>query len=159
MSPRTCYPIHTHHNEDAALQYIEDNPLDQQLALIVLHQISPFRVNYELRMEYSTLPNTNQVLRRTDLGLSEDYNMYYFLASYPCSRPSTTGYGSTQEQLLLRTLQVLATLRQPMWIPRVGCYRSRTSLCAPSQSLLCSLSRSVGMKRIRSITGWVICWG
>ena len=57
-------------------------------ALIVLHQIRPDRVNYEIRMPYYLVPNTNRVISRNAIGLSSRYREYLY-----------SGFLSTQDAI------------------------------------------------------------
>lgn len=68
-----------HDSEKQAIEYMLDNPNTRIMALIVLHQVSSFKVNYELRLPYVTLPNTNQIMRRTGtLGVGTEYQTYIY---------------------------------------------------------------------------------
>jgi len=44
----------------------------------VLRQITPEKVNYVIRQNYTTLPNTNQVIEDASIGLNTDYLNYIF---------------------------------------------------------------------------------
>jgi ATP-binding cassette subfamily A (ABC1) protein 3 len=72
------YTIRVHENEAAAIEYVLDNPYRNVLALIVLHEVTPYKVNYELRMQYEALPNTNRILRRSNLGFGSEYQEYFY---------------------------------------------------------------------------------
>lgn len=66
-----------HDSEGAAINYIQDSGR-QPLALIVLREISPEKVNYVIRQVYDTLPNTNQISNTPALGLDDGYLRYLF---------------------------------------------------------------------------------
>lgn len=80
----TTYPrfatldVYVHESEEVGVQYILDNLGDPALALIVLRQITPQKVNYVIRQNYTTLPNTNQVITDTVIGLNTEYQSYFF---------------------------------------------------------------------------------
>lgn len=80
----TSYPrfstldVFVHETEKFGVQYILDNLENPALALIVLHQVTPEKVNYEIRQNYTTLPNTNQVVVDTVIGLNTEYQSYFF---------------------------------------------------------------------------------
>ena len=66
-----------HDNEKEAITYVLDNPRTRIISLVILHQVSYYKVNYELRMPYVTLPNTNRIMRRTGtLGVGTEYQTY-----------------------------------------------------------------------------------
>jgi hypothetical protein len=54
--------IFRHSSEDVAVSYILNNLNRRTFALIVLREISVDTINYVIRQNYTTLPNTNQVL-------------------------------------------------------------------------------------------------
>jgi hypothetical protein len=67
-----------HTSEKAAVRSILDNSLtDRAFALIAIRDIKPTKINYVLRMNYSTLPNTNQVVDSTTVGLNINYQAYF----------------------------------------------------------------------------------
>jgi ATP-binding cassette subfamily A (ABC1) protein 3 len=70
--------IYVHDSEEAGIGYILDHLGDPALALIVLRQITPAKVNYLIRQNYTTLPNTNQVVDDGAIGLNTDYQSYFF---------------------------------------------------------------------------------
>lgn len=68
---------HIHRSESAAVKYILNNLDEYALALIVLHQVTPEKINYEIRQNYTTLPNTNEVVNWITTGLDTKYQTYY----------------------------------------------------------------------------------
>lgn len=68
--------LYIHASEDEAVAFILDSP-GSALALIVFRQISPEKVNYVIRQNYTTLPNTNSVVNPFTIGLNTEYQNYY----------------------------------------------------------------------------------
>lgn len=66
-----------HKSEGKAIHHIQNNLDEYTFALIVLHTISPESINYEIRLNYTTLPNTNQIVNWITIGLDTDYQNYY----------------------------------------------------------------------------------
>lgn len=62
-----------HNSEKSAVNYILDHLDTPALALIVLRQVSPRKVNYVIRQNYTTLPNTNIGVDTTSIGLNPAY--------------------------------------------------------------------------------------
>jgi hypothetical protein len=70
---------HTHVSEKAAIDYIQDNLDEYAFALIVLpgpDVISESNIQYKIRQNYTTLPNTNQVVNWISIGLDTEYQKY-----------------------------------------------------------------------------------
>eukprot|EP00605_Chrysophyceae_sp_TOSAG23-4_P001319 GSChrysophyteH1.ASY1.ANO1.1434.1 assembled CDS len=82
------YRIKVFDSEDEAVDYQQKYPRRRMFALIVLHQIRPDRVNYEIRMPYYLVPNTNRVISRNAIGLSSRYREYLY-----------SGFLSTQDAI------------------------------------------------------------
>jgi ABC-type multidrug transport system fused ATPase/permease subunit len=70
--------VYIHDTEKAGISYILDNLDAPALALIVLREITPEKVNYVIRQNYTTLPNTNQVIIDAVIGLNTEYQDYIF---------------------------------------------------------------------------------
>jgi hypothetical protein len=68
--------IFVHSSEDVAVKYILDNLGRRTFALIVLREITVDTINYVIRQNYTTLPNTNQVLNSLNRGLNTQFEMY-----------------------------------------------------------------------------------
>jgi hypothetical protein len=68
--------IYIHKNEKAGVKYILTHLEETTLALIVLRQITPSKVNYVIRQNYTTLPNSNLIIQRVSTGLFIDYQQY-----------------------------------------------------------------------------------
>eukprot|EP01041_Mallomonas_annulata_P006632 gene6631-13438_t len=78
---RTTTTFHTlktrlHDSEESAIKFILDNPSERTFALIVIESATPNNVDYTIRMNYTTLPNTNQVTNNYALGLQVIYQRY-----------------------------------------------------------------------------------
>jgi hypothetical protein len=69
--------VRVHGSEGDALDFILDNLQERTLALIVLREIEPAKVNYVIRVNYTTLPNTNRIVNRFTLGLDPSYQSYF----------------------------------------------------------------------------------
>jgi len=67
---------HVHDSEGEAVTYILNHLEERTLVLIVLNEISLGKVDYTLRFNYSTLPNTNQVVNLHSLGFDSNYQKY-----------------------------------------------------------------------------------
>ena len=67
---------HVHASEDDAVSYILNHLEERALALVVLNEISLKHVDYTLRFNYSTIPNTNQVINSYFLGFDSSYQKY-----------------------------------------------------------------------------------
>jgi hypothetical protein len=72
------FNVVVHDSEDDGVEYILDNLDDTAFALIALLQITPNKVNYKIRQNYTTLPNTNGVLNNPAIGINTDYQQYFF---------------------------------------------------------------------------------
>lgn len=70
--------IHKHKNEGNAINYIQNHLNEYTWALIVVHSISPSDINYEIRLNYTTLPNTNEIVNWVSIGLDTTYQRYFF---------------------------------------------------------------------------------
>lgn len=68
--------IFKHTNEDIAVKYILKNLNRRTLALIGIRKIEATVINYVIRQNYSTLPNTNDIVPNLP-GLDIDYQMYF----------------------------------------------------------------------------------
>lgn len=68
--------IFLHSSEDVAVKYILDNLDRRTFALIAIREISVDTINYVIRQNYTTLPNTNQVLNKLSRGLNREFEMY-----------------------------------------------------------------------------------
>jgi hypothetical protein len=70
---------HTHTSEKTAIDYIQNNLEEYALALIVLPEpgiFSSTNIQYKIRQNYTTLPNTNRVVNWISIGLDTEYQMY-----------------------------------------------------------------------------------
>jgi len=66
-----------HESEELALNFINDNLNERTWALIHLKTIETEKVEYKIRMNYTTLPNTNRIVNFVSIGLNKDYVQYY----------------------------------------------------------------------------------
>lgn len=76
----TTFPsltVYVHNSEDEAVSYILDHLEERTFFLLVFHQVNPERVNYEIRMNYTVLPNSNNIISYSSLGLVPDYQQYF----------------------------------------------------------------------------------
>lgn len=73
--------IRTHDTEEDAVDYISNNPENYAFALIVIHEIKPEKVNYEIRLNFTTLPNTRRIIYNNVRGMNTRYQQY-FLSGY-----------------------------------------------------------------------------
>jgi hypothetical protein len=69
--------IYQHETEGKAIRYIQNHLEEYTWALIVVHAIDPSIINYEIRLNYTTLPNTNEVVNWITIGLDTTYQRYY----------------------------------------------------------------------------------
>lgn len=70
---------YTHETESAAIDYIQDNLEEYTFALIVLPPADVFtaqHIEYKIRQNYTTLPNTNRVVNWISIGLDTEYQKY-----------------------------------------------------------------------------------
>lgn len=68
--------VFIHSTESIGIDYIMNHLEQPTLALIVLRQISTVKVNYVIRQNYTTLPNSNLIVRSISTGLFTDYQQY-----------------------------------------------------------------------------------
>mmetsp|Transcript_200 Transcript_200/g.364 ORF Transcript_200/g.364 Transcript_200/m.364 type:complete len:2007 (-) Transcript_200:174-6194(-) len=66
-----------HSSENSALRYIENHLEEYTFALIVINSIEDDVINYDIRQNYTTLPNTNQVVHWISIGLDTEYQQYF----------------------------------------------------------------------------------
>jgi hypothetical protein len=66
-----------HASEAAAVSYVLDHLEERTLALVALGEISAEGVRYKLRLNYTTLPNTNTIVNDVSLGLDPTYQKYF----------------------------------------------------------------------------------
>jgi hypothetical protein len=70
---------HTHESEDAAIDYIQSHLHEYALALVVLPPpgtLTRSHIQYKIRQNYTTLPNTNEVVNWISIGLDTEYQKY-----------------------------------------------------------------------------------
>jgi len=67
-----------HKNEEKAVEWIDKNANSERTwGLIVLDKVQPGDVEYKLRMNYTTTPNTFFLINWVALGLDDRYQRYY----------------------------------------------------------------------------------
>lgn len=69
--------VRKHKSEGKAINYIQSHLEEYAWALIVVHSIDSSNINYEIRLNYTTLPNTNEVVNWITIGLDTTYQRYY----------------------------------------------------------------------------------
>jgi hypothetical protein len=67
---------HFHATESDGVDYILSHLERRALALINIREISPNKIDYVIRQNSSTLPNTNQIFIAITRGLNVDYQSY-----------------------------------------------------------------------------------
>jgi ATP-binding cassette subfamily A (ABC1) protein 3 len=82
---KTTYPVlcatslnvRVHENEASALKFIDKNLNERTWALLDFGQFDEDDFRYKIRMNYTTVPNTNEITNYVSIGLNTDYQMYY----------------------------------------------------------------------------------
>jgi uncharacterized membrane protein len=69
-------PFMLHETEDQAINYILDHLEERALCLVVLTELDEEGIRYKIRMNYTTLPNTNEIVDELSVGLNTDYQLY-----------------------------------------------------------------------------------
>jgi ABC-2 family transporter protein len=71
--------VRMHETEGEALKFINENLAERTWALLDFSECVPEEEDYQfkIRMNYTTLPNTNEVINYVSIGLNSDYQMYY----------------------------------------------------------------------------------
>jgi hypothetical protein len=70
--------IRLHETEQMALDFINNNLEERTWALLDFSQyVDEHDVRYKIRMNYTTLPNTNLLVDYVSIGLNTDYERYY----------------------------------------------------------------------------------
>ena len=68
---------YVHQDEQSGLNFIMSHLDERTLAFIILREITPEKVNYVIRQNYSTLPNTNKFVNTLSIGLNTGYQSYF----------------------------------------------------------------------------------
>ena len=68
--------VYVHSSEQAGVDFIMKYLERPAFALIVLRDVTPSKVNYVIRQNYTTLPNTNEIRFRSSVGLDRAYQDY-----------------------------------------------------------------------------------
>ncbi len=66
-----------HNNENDGIDYILNNLDTHAMAFIILREISTSKINYVIRQNYTTLPNTNSIVNDISIGLNSQYQKYF----------------------------------------------------------------------------------
>lgn len=71
--------VRIHETEGAALQFINENLDERTWALLDFTRCSfeDEDHQFKIRLNYTTVPNTNEVVNYVSIGLNSDYQMYY----------------------------------------------------------------------------------
>ncbi len=69
--------IFVHDTEEEGVNFILDHLDSPALALISLREVSNSKVNYVIRQNYTTLPNTNSIVQSATIGLDTQYQQYF----------------------------------------------------------------------------------
>lgn len=77
MASFSLLTIYNHSTEEDAVNYIVDHLDRWTLALIVFREVTPQKVNYVIRQNYTTLPGTDYVVNTYPSGLDTTYQKYY----------------------------------------------------------------------------------
>ena len=70
-------PYHLHSTESEGVKYILSHLEEHAFGFIIMREISPTTINYVIRQNYSTIPNTNTVVSTTTAGINILYQNYY----------------------------------------------------------------------------------
>eukprot|EP00551_Chaetoceros_affinis_P007272 CAMPEP_0203672206 /NCGR_PEP_ID=MMETSP0090-20130426/7774_1 /ASSEMBLY_ACC=CAM_ASM_001088 /TAXON_ID=426623 /ORGANISM="Chaetoceros affinis, Strain CCMP159" /LENGTH=2044 /DNA_ID=CAMNT_0050537473 /DNA_START=44 /DNA_END=6178 /DNA_ORIENTATION=- len=73
----TSILLRVHDDADTATQYVMDNLDERTFVSINFHEVDD-NFNYTIRMNSTTLPNTNEITRWVSIGLNTRYERYYF---------------------------------------------------------------------------------
>lgn len=105
---KTTYPrlwttslnVRVHESEADALKFINKNLDERTWALLdftdgVLLEEDDFR--YKIRMNYTTVPNTNEITNYVSIGLNTDYQMYY-LSGYMTLQRTLNEFAFSQDE-------------------------------------------------------------
>ena len=70
--------VQVHENEDKALEFINDNLQERTWALLDFSSyVNEEDFSYKIRMNYTTLPNTHEIVNWVSIGLDREYQKYY----------------------------------------------------------------------------------
>lgn len=80
-------PTHVHESEAAAVKYIHKHGFEEGVwALVVLHEMENGKVDYTLRLDPTTLPNTNYLRTNIRLGLDPIFSRYFTSGFFSLAR-------------------------------------------------------------------------
>ena len=108
--------ILTHRSEVSAVRYILANPDQRAFALIVIHQITPLRVNYEIRQNYSTLPNSNRIVNQITTGILDPLYQGYLYSGF-LTLEDTIDRWAVDYGIKKMNISETCTLPTPLLIP------------------------------------------
>ncbi len=66
-----------HATESEAVSWIVNHPVERAWALIVFNSMTPGDVEYTLRLNYTTVPDTSVIVNFISIGLDKSYQQYY----------------------------------------------------------------------------------
>jgi hypothetical protein len=70
-------PVRVHSDESTALDAIANQPAGERTwALLNFRNLSAMHLDYSIRLNYSTVPNTNEITKWLARGLDTDYQRY-----------------------------------------------------------------------------------
>ena len=64
-------------SEKEAVDYALDNLATRTWAVLVLDSVEPGSVDFTIRMNYTTVPNTHEIVNSANVGLYDQYEKYY----------------------------------------------------------------------------------
>jgi hypothetical protein len=104
---KTTYPIlwttslnvRVHENEADALKFIDKNLNERTWALLDFTDgaLEEDDFRYTIRMNYTTVPNTNEITNYVSIGLNTDYQMYY-LSGYLTLQRTLNEFAFSQDE-------------------------------------------------------------
>lgn len=116
----TSYPnstsqlvIRSHNNTKQALDFIQENLLERTWALLDLTHLSDSR-RYEIRMNYTTLPDTNQIVNYVAIGLDTTYYRYYLSGYLTLQRTLNEFLFATEESCTSAMVNASTVWSMPM---------------------------------------------
>jgi hypothetical protein len=103
------YTVHS--SEKAVIKYILSKSRRDILAVIIINAASNNQISYDIRMDYTTIPNTNKIIDYTTVGLNLEYQKYLlsgFLSIQ--SAIDAWAWNNTRSNLLLQSNAANSTL-------------------------------------------------
>lgn len=66
-----------HSSGQAAIDHVINNLNERTWAIIILDEVEPGRVEYTIRMNFTTVPSTNWISRWIAIGIDTRFQRYY----------------------------------------------------------------------------------